>query len=272
MTQLNLVIGYPLQHSQSPLLHRFMYRQLGIDAILLAKSHDSLFSLIKAIKTLSVELTAVTAPYKEKIISYLDECSEVVRDCQAANTVIQREGKLIGYNTDIDGIAFALRDVNLHNKNVIIFGAGGAAKAMGYFLQKTQANIFWINRTKKKAMLLAKQFGGKVIDCQQLYKKTFDVIIQTTPIGTYSHVEKSIVPEKILYPQQIVFDMVYHPKMTLLLKQTKKKGATIISGLEMFVGQGLKQIELWRGDRFDLNKVNQLKTFLIKNQNAKKYE
>lgn len=272
MTQLNLVIGYPLQHSQSPLLHHFVYRQLGIDAILLAKPHDSLFALIKAIKTLSVELTAVTAPYKEKVIPYLDECSQAVRDCQAANTVIQRERKLIGYNTDIDGIAFALRDVNLYNKNVIIFGAGGAAKAMGYFLQKTQANIFWINRTKKKAMLLAKQFGGEVINNDQLYEKSFDIIVHTTPIGIYPNIENTIIPEKILHQNQIVFDMVYHPKMTLLLKQAKKKGATIISGLEMFVGQGLKQIELWRGERFDLNKVNQLKTLLIKNQNAKKYE
>ena len=135
-TRLNTVIGYPLEHSQSPVLHDAVYQLLGINAVLLAQSHLQLKSLIQAIKTLSIELTAVTSPYKEKVIKYLDQYSSEVNVLQAANTIIQRDGKLHGYNTDIDGIAFALRNIAVRGKYVVVIGAGGAARVMGYFLKK----------------------------------------------------------------------------------------------------------------------------------------
>ncbi len=265
-TQLNLVIGYPLEHTQSPELHQAVYQQFGIDAVLLAQPQISLELLIQAIKILSVKLTAVTLPYKEKVIPYLDECSEEVKALHAANTIIQRQEKLYGYNTDIDGIAFALRDVVVQGKQILVIGAGGAARAIGYFLKKNCANILWINRTQNKAMTLANKFGGEVICHNKLNTTHIDIIINTTPIGMYPHADASPLFNYAFNRYQTVFDMVYHPMMTQLLKQAQKNEAKIISGLDMFIGQGLKQIELYTGKQHTPVMINQLRQLLIKNQ------
>ena len=220
-TRLNMVIGYPHEHSQSPELHDAVYQLLGINAVLLAQPHLQLKSLIQAIKTLSIELTAVTSPYKEKVIKYLDQCSSEVNVLQAANTLIQRDEKLYGYNTDIDGIAFALRDIAVRGKRVVVIGAGGAARAMGYFLKKNRAKLFWMNRTKKKAIALAKEFGGDVICHDELNAIDIDIIINTTPIGMYPNVDVSPLPDYTFSADQVVFDMVYNPMITQLLNKQK---------------------------------------------------
>jgi shikimate dehydrogenase len=268
-TRLNMVIGHPLEHSQSPVLHHAVYQQLGIDAVLLAQPHLQLKSLIQAIKTLCVEFTAVTLPYKEQVLQYIDQCSPEVKALRAANTLIQRDGKLYGYNTDVDGIAFALRNTTVQGKQVLVIGAGGAARAMGYFLKKNHAKIFWLNRTKKKAITLAKEFGGHVVSVDQLNVIEIDIIINTTPIGLYPHTDQSPLPDYVFNANQVVFDMVYHPINTQLLKQAKKYKAKTISGLDMFIGQGLKQIELLTGQRtHTLSMIEKLKRILIQNQRA----
>ena len=101
-TKVNILIGHPLEHSQSPVLHNAVYQLLGLNAVLLAQPHLQLKLLIQAIKTLFVELTAVTLPYKEKVLKYIDQCSPEVQAMQSTNTLIQRDGKLYGYNTDVD--------------------------------------------------------------------------------------------------------------------------------------------------------------------------
>src|ERR1700722_8159736 len=151
-TRLNMVIGYPLTHSQSPLLHNLIYQALNIDAVLLAFAHTNIQALIETIKTLSVSLTAVTMPFKQKILDFIDpnNCSDEVMHLSAANTLIQRDEKLYAYNTDIAGITYALRTIPLKNKRVLILGAGGAARAAGYVLKNQQAQLFWHNRTAEK--------------------------------------------------------------------------------------------------------------------------
>ena len=126
---------------------------------------------------------------------------------QAANTLIQRDGKLHGYNTDIDGIAFALRNIVVRNKRAVVIGAGGAARAMGYFLKKNKAKLLWMNRTKKKAIALAKEFGGDVICHDELNEIDIDIIINTTPIGMYPNVDVSPLPDNTFSKHQVVFDM-----------------------------------------------------------------
>ena len=123
-TKLNLVIGHPLEQSKSPNLHQLIYQNLNINAVLLAKASEKLEALMSSIRTLNVELTAVTIPYKEKVIPYLDDIAPEVKASKACNTIIQRNGKLIGFNTDIDGINYAFRKTVLHQKNILIIGAG----------------------------------------------------------------------------------------------------------------------------------------------------
>jgi shikimate dehydrogenase len=265
-TRLNMVIGYPLTHSQSPFLHQTIYKELEIDKVLLAQPHRSLKAVIQTIKTLSIELTAVTLPYKEQVIQYLDVCSSEVQVLKAANTIIQREGKLYGYNTDIEGIAFALRKVTVKNKKVLVIGAGGAARAIGYFLKKHHAYIFWLNRTKEKAVILANEFGNEVIVQDDYIKQSFDIVINTTSIGLYPDVHKSPLPCMTFHDKQVVFDMIYNPMKTAFLKQAEKNRATVISGLDMFIGQGLKQIELLTSKMYPLDRINSLRKLLICNQ------
>jgi shikimate dehydrogenase len=253
---LNLVIGYPLSHSLSPRLHNAIYKKLKLNAVLKTLSNMSLSATIEAIKTLSVELTAVTMPYKESILTYLDVMSPEVVTLQAANTVIQKEGKLVGYNTDVDGIAFAFRNTILQNKNVLVIGAGGAAKAAAYYLNSQQANIFWFNRTKKRAQLVADIFGGVVIEAGEMPMLEMDVIINTTPLGMGQEVDRSPLSGDQLLSHHVVFDMVYNPFHTKLLNDAKLAGAKTLSGMDMFIGQGIRQIEYWQqlkiaGVRYD---------------------
>ena len=265
--QLNIVIGYPLSHSQSPLLHNTVYQHVGMNSIMLAQPHLELNPLIQAIKTLSVELTAVTMPFKEEIFQYLDDCSPEVNILKTANTLIQRNGQLHGYNTDIAGIAFAFSDIDLREKQVLVMGAGGAARALGYFLKINKAKIVWMNRNPPKAATLAEKFGGDVIFSEKLNNISPDIIINTTPVGLYPRVDESLLPHYIFNKKQIVFDMVYNPVLTQLLKQAKKYQAKILSGLDMFIGQGLKQIELLTGNKLDDPLlVDKLKKLLAQNQ------
>lgn len=247
-TVLNMVIGNPLDHTKSPFLHNTIYRKLKLNALLLAFPHKNVAALIHAIKTLSIELTAVTMPHKESIVKHLDYCSSEVRVLKAANTVIQIHQKLYGYNTDVYGIEYALRKISLKNKNVLIIGAGGAARAASYVINKHKGNLYLFNRTPRKAMSLAKLFKGTVV--KNITDVVIDIIINTTPIGMKSskpnpQKQQSPLPHYSFNKNQVVFDMIYNPTHTPLLKRAKKMGARTISGIEMFNAQGRRQIELW---------------------------
>ncbi len=244
-TQLNLVIGHPLTHSKSPILHNMIYNMMHCNTVMLAHETQDLEKSIAAIKAFRVGLTAVTMPHKSNIVSYLDQVSDEVKELQVANTIINRHGMLSGYNTDIDGIAHALRHTSLSSKNVLMIGAGGASHAAGWYLRKNNANLIWLNRTEEKARALQSLFGGSIADKKQLHTMQIDIIINTTPIGMFPETSHSPLPDYPFRSDQVVFDMVYNPVETRLLKDAKQHGAICISGLDMFIGQGLKQIELW---------------------------
>lgn len=262
-TKLNFIIGHPLVHSQSPTLHDAAYQLLGIDAVLLVQSQTSLLQLMQTIKTLSIGLTAVTLPFKEKVLQYVDESSPEVKRIRAANTVVQRDHRLCAYNTDVDGIAYALRHIHVAGKTVVVMGAGGAARAMGYFLQQQHANIYWVNRTPEKARKLASEFGGLVIHDQALKSISIDIIINATSVGMHPNIFESPLPNYTFHARQVVFDMVYNPVITQLLKQAQQCQAQIISGLDMFIVQGLKQIELLTGKTYTQAFIDQLKRILM---------
>jgi shikimate dehydrogenase len=240
-----MVIGYPLEHTQSPILHNTMYHLLNCNAVMLAHHCNDLVSAIQAIKTLSVGLVAVTMPFKEDILPLLDDISAEAKKIKSVNTVIGQQGKLMGYNTDVDGIAFALRHVMLAHKTVLIIGAGGASRAAAHYLNQCGAHILWLNRTARHVVPLIELFGGKLVNAEQLDDLPMDAIINTTPLGMLPNVDVSPLPHYQFNRSQIIFDMVYNPRETRLIKDAKSQGAQCISGLAMFIGQGLKQIELW---------------------------
>lgn len=262
-TVLNAVIGFPLDHTLSPVLHSQIYQDNSIDAVLLAFANQNVKDLIGAIKTLSIQLTAVTMPHKQTVIEYLDEIDDQAKKIKAVNTVINRRGKLFGYNTDITGVERALRGVEVKNKRVLLIGAGGAARTVACYLQQVGGLPLYLNRTSQDAQVLADEFGGQVVVGKDLRSDEIDIIINTTPVGMYPDVGKMPLDYKLLGPHQTVLDIIYNPIQTELLRVAKDQGATTISGLEMFVGQALEQVRLWQGKEItDGDYVNLLKKHL----------
>ena len=259
LTELNIVIGYPLNHTYTPALHNMIYQSLNLNAVLLAFSNPQLESLIKILQVLNIKLTAVTMPFKEKILDYIDTFSPEVEKLQSVNTVIQdSQYKLHGYNTDINGIRYALKNKNFKHQKILILGAGGAARAAGYYAQQQQAELYWHNRTLKKACSLANIFGGEVLNAHQFNhfdSNQFNLIINTTSLGMYPDIDHSAVSDHFFKPHHLVMDMVYNPYHTKFLQQALKNQAQIISGREMFIGQGIRQIELWTGKTFSETQV-----------------
>ncbi|OGH94047.1 MAG: shikimate dehydrogenase [Candidatus Magasanikbacteria bacterium RIFOXYD2_FULL_41_14] len=244
--KLNAVIGFPLGHSLSPTLHNHIYEQEGIEAQMRAVANENILELVAMIRFTPFNLVAVTIPHKQTIIPLLDEVDNVAREIGAVNTVINRQGKLFGYNTDIVGIERTLNSALLKNKNVLLVGAGGVAQPIAYYITKCGGKLLCANRDKKSTLSLVKKFSGQAVDLDQLDTKDIDVIINATPLGMKGDlVDLLPVPEKLISSNQVVFDCVYNPLQTKLLQLARLRGAKTISGLEMFVAQGLAQEELW---------------------------
>lgn len=265
-TKLNIVIGYPLIHTKSPVLHDLVYKEIGANAIMLSFSNPDIKKLISAIRIMSVHLTAVTMPFKQSIIPLLDNIDAAALSVGAVNTVINRDNKLIGYNTDIFGIEYALRNTILQNKNVLLLGAGGAGFAAACVIKNNGGKCLYADRSLNKARRLQKKFGGKIAQIKNLSAKDIDIIINATPVGMYPKTKNSPIPISLIDKHQTVFDLVYNPIKTKLLKSAEKKGAKTISGIDMFIAQGIRQAELWTGkDIINPNLMSRLRKIIIKN-------
>lgn len=242
-TQLNAVIGFPLTHSQSPAFHNEEYAKRGHDAVLLAFESEDLPALVQAIRALDVGLTAVTLPFKESILPLLDELDPLAQRLESVNTVLNIHGKLKGYNTDYLGIQAALKDVPLAGKKVLLLGAGGVAKPAAAFVNDSGADLFCRNRSRERAGELVRDFGGHVVE--DANSENFDIVINATPVGLAPKVDETPLDAQFLRAGQVVFDIVYNPEETRLLREAKAAGAQTRSGLLMFKAQALEQIRLW---------------------------
>lgn len=261
-----MVIGYPLSHTKSPVLHSLIYKKIGANAVLLPFSNPDIKKLISAIRAMSINLTAVTMPFKQSIIPLLDSVDNTASSVGAVNTVINRGNKLIGYNTDIFGIEYALRNTPLRGKNVLLLGAGGAGLAAAYVIKNKSGRCMYADRTLKKARHLQKKFGGKIAPMKNLSANDIDIIINATPVGMYPKTKNSPIPISLVGKHQTVFDLVYNPTKTKLLKMAKRKGAKTISGIDMFIAQGIRQVELWTNKNIiNPNLMSRLKKIIIKN-------
>lgn len=245
-TKLTAVIGNPIRHSLSPLLHNSIYAKEEIDAVMLAFQNASIEHLVGAIRALSIGLTAVTLPHKQAIAQHLDDVDSVAKAIGAVNTVVNRGGKLTGFNTDVVGFSRSLQGVNLKNKDVLILGAGGAAHMAAYHLRQEGANIFCHNnRTMEDACALSQKFGGTPVEAGELGSVGYDLIVNATPVGMTPNVSNSPISKEYIRPGSVVFDVIYTPLETKLMKEAKERGARAISGLGMLVAQGLEQERLW---------------------------
>jgi len=242
------VAGNPIGSSLSPLMMNTAFRRETVNAVYLALQTSKADDLFKLAKEIPIQGLSVTMPLKEDIIPLLERTDPLSAKIGAVNTVLRaQDGKFYGFNTDVAGIVGPLeRRLSLKGAKVLVLGAGGAARAAVFGCRDKGAEVWILNRTPETAQKLARQAGAKTIKREAVAKTDFDVIINATPIGmTGQKAAQLLGPEDLT--ARIVFDLVYNPIETPLLKMAKQKGLTAISGVEMFVQQGARQFEIWTG-------------------------
>ena len=248
-TKIYGVIGNPVAHSLSPLLHNTGFAERGMNAVYLPFLVFDLRDFLAAIKPLGIVGFSVTLPHKRNILRHLDECEAFAEKIGAVNTVIVKVGKLHGSNTDCRGILEPLaRRMQIPGKRILILGAGGAARAAAFVLSGAGAAIFICSRRLGRARALAREVHGEAISRRHIAEIRFDAIVNATPVGLHPRAEDSPLRASEL-DCQIVFDLVYRPLETKLLRHARRRGIQVISGVEMFIAQGLAQWELWKGER-----------------------
>jgi 3-dehydroquinate dehydratase / shikimate dehydrogenase len=244
------VIGDPVGHSLSPLLHNTGYVAAKKDAVYLPFLVEDLREFVKVLPEYGVKGFSVTIPHKQKIFRFLDECEALAERIGAVNTVTVRgNGKLAGSNTDYVAVLRALEGkMKLEGSRVVLFGAGGAARAAAFALAKAGAEVLVCARREKAAKELALAVYGGVLRRTALRKEKFDALVNCTPVGMHPHAASSPLAAAELNCS-LVFDLIYRPLKTKLLRLAAARRIKTVSGVEMFLAQGVAQWELWMGSR-----------------------
>ncbi|MBT4260797.1 MAG: shikimate dehydrogenase [Nitrospina sp.] len=240
------VIGNPVYKSMGYLIHNRAFKEIGSNDIYIPFLVDNVEKFFKEFSPY-LEGLSVTMPFKEDIISMMDEIDEMAIKIGAVNTVV-REGKgWKGYNTDCMGALKAIeKHVDLKNKNVLIIGAGGTAKAIGQGVYEKGAKItVTYNRDKEKGIQLGRELEAKVVSIQEIDNEEIDVLINCSPVGMSPNLEETPISSRCLRKGMVVFDSVYNPLETRLIREAKVAGCVTISGVELFVNQAVGQFELW---------------------------
>jgi shikimate dehydrogenase len=247
-SQLFILIGNPVAHSLSPLMHNAAFRKMKMDAHYRAVRVDTAREAIRAIRQLHVQGASITLPHKTSMIEYLDEMSDNVRKIGAVNTVTHVHGTLIGENTDWTGLVRALEgSIVIEGNTFAIVGAGGAARAAVYGILQRKGIPVILSRTAHTGEALANEFGCDFFPLNEITRVQAHCLINTTPVGMAPHIDVSPVPAEALSNFTWVMDMIYNPLRTRLLTDAESTGCGIISGLAMFVSQGAEQIQIWTG-------------------------
>jgi 3-dehydroquinate dehydratase/shikimate dehydrogenase len=242
------VVGDPIAHSLSPTIMNAAFRRENVNAVYLALHAKILKDLLTCVREVPIHGVSVTMPYKESMMSHLDNTDSHSEKIGACNTVVRaQDGKLYGFNTDTSGIVRPLeRRLNtLEGAKILVLGAGGAARAAVFGLKERGCEVYILNRTAGPAKKLAHQARARLMKRADMKKATFDVIINATPVGMGNTRDTPLQDKEI--NARYVFDMVYDPAETRLLKLAKERGAQIIPGIEMFVHQAARQFEIWTG-------------------------
>ena len=246
-TKLFAVIGNPVKHSKSPLIHNVALEDKQVNAVYMAFEIKNVENAIIAMKELGIVGYSVTIPHKIEVMKYLDEIDGLAKSMGAVNTVHNKEGKLIGYNTDCMGAINALKTkTELSGKKVYLVGAGGASRAITAGLTSQKANIVIFDLDDEKANALAKEFGAQTKKMSEL-DNNCDILINATPVGMFPKVDASVFPKELLKKEMVVFDVVYNPLETQLIKDAKEVGCETVAGIEMFLEQAYAQFEIWNG-------------------------
>ena len=262
-TQLCAVIGNPVGHSLSPAIHNAAYEAMDLDFVYVACPVEDVKGALAGMRALgNFRGMSVTVPHKIEVMKYVDEVPEVDRSIGSINTVIHDGDKLTGLSTDGPGALKALADrgVELAGQNILMVGAGGAARAIAFTLARnttrTEISILDIDEAVLRKLTADLDAGTdavvkSVISTKQSLAEAMesaDIVIHCTPVGMHPNVDASLIPPELFRPGQVVFDVVYTPLETKLLADAKSRGIKTISGVEMFVNQAVLQFEHFTGN------------------------
>jgi 3-dehydroquinate dehydratase / shikimate dehydrogenase len=244
------VIGDPIGHSLSPLLHNTGFAARKVDAVYLPFHVHDLRDFLRAIPELGIRGFSVTLPHKQSILPYLARCEPLAAEIGAVNTVVvKRNGSLYGCNTDYVGVLRALqKKLRIEGSRVLLFGAGGSARATAFALVRAGAVVGVCARRENAARELARAVGGEVVPRRALRTEFFDAVIHATPVGMHPRAAISPLSSRELHCR-LVMDLIYRPQRTQLLKLAAQKGIAAVSGVDMFLAQGIAQWEIWTGQR-----------------------
>jgi len=247
-TSLFAVFGNPVGHSLSPVMHNTAFAETGFNAVYLAFKVIDIDAAVTAVRAMGIRGVSVTLPHKIAVINTLDEIDDQARRIGAVNTVVNRAGRLCGYNSDGQGAVRALLEkTTVQGADVAIIGAGGAARAIGFCLLDHGGRVTVINRSIQKGEALAKDLGAGFKPLAGLKKIHADILINTTPVGMRPQTEDLPLSPELLGKDMLVMDIVYNPVQTALLKHARRKGCRTIDGVAMLVYQGAIQFTLWTG-------------------------
>jgi 3-dehydroquinate dehydratase / shikimate dehydrogenase len=242
------VAGDPVVHSLSPAIMNAAFRRENVNAVYLTLHAKTLKDLLTCVREIPLHGISVTMPYKEAILKHLDNTDSHTTKIGACNTVVRaQDGKLYGFNTDAAGVVRPIerRLPALEGAKVLVLGAGGAARAAVFGLKERGCEVYILNRTAGPAKKLARQARARTVKRADLKKLSFDVIINATPVGMGNTRETPLQEHET--NARYVFDMIYDPAETRLLKLARERGAQVIPGIEMFVQQAARQFEIWTG-------------------------
>src|SRR3990170_3560013 len=258
------LIGNPVAHSISPIIHNTLFKEMNFNSVYVPFKVDNIGEFIKEFRGLDVKGYSVTIPHKESVVKYLDAVDPIAKKIGAMNTIVNRGGQLVGFNTDceaaikvLEGVkqvcskgerSFVLtKDVHLKGKKVTLIGAGGVARAIAFGLKERQAQITIINRNYERAQSLARDIGCLVRKFDETQALETDILINATPVGMFPKINETPIDKHKLKPNMIIFDTIYNPIETKLLHDAKTQGCKTINGLSMFVHQAAAQFKLWTG-------------------------
>jgi 3-dehydroquinate dehydratase/shikimate dehydrogenase len=253
------VIANPVSHSMSPHIHNAAFEERGIDAVYVPFLVSDVTEFLAAFRRIGVSGYSITIPHKEASVRSLDHVDGLAARIGAVNTIVNRDGRLYGYNTDLMAATTAIEDKlkklgdespqPLRGKRVVIVGAGGAGRGIAFGVKERGGLVTVANRTKSRAVRVAEEVGCRGISLRTLLKEGIDadVLINASSVGMHPKVDEAPVPREMLRPSMMVFDAVYNPIETRLLREARELGCPTVSGFEMFVRQAVAQFELWTG-------------------------
>jgi len=250
-TKLYGIIGNPVSHSMSPAIHNAAFKEKRLNNIYVPLKVADIDTFMREYRKIDFHGFSVTIPHKESVLPFLDNIDDTAGKIGAINTIVNQNGKLIGYNTDCMAAVMGLEcsltetDETLNNKKISIIGAGGAARAIAFGLKEKGCNITIFNRTIKRAEKLSHDVQCRFENFEEIHKLDSDILINTTPIGMFPNIDQTPIPKKILKEGMVVFDAVYNPTETRLLREAKEKRCHTVNGLSMFINQAAEQFRLW---------------------------